>query len=296
VKKGYNLHESPVSAGSQAIAALVLRDRPRGLRLLQVTVAGLYRALPGRSVPPAISRSASVVARPATGGTRVIKTAVKQAILDVGSRAPQRLIDSLNNLTSYLELGQQIRRRHFGRPSHYPTREALFDSTMTRLRSQRLLYLEFGVFEGETIRRWTRGVAHPEARFHGFDSFEGLPATWNAAYPKGLFSTGGVPPTIDDPRVEFFNGWFSDTLPGYTAPEHDVLFVDMDADLYSSTVTVLNHIEDLLTVGSYIYFDEYNDRCHELRAFDEFLERTGMQFRAIAVVDNMWQWLFQRVG
>ena len=82
----------------------------------------------------------------------------------------------------------------------------------------------------------------------------------------------------------------------YIAPDHDVLFVNVDADLYSSTTTILDHMEQLLRIGSYVYFDEYNDRCHELKAFDEFIERTGMQFEAIAVVDNMWQWLFQRVA
>ena len=43
------------------------------------------------------------------------------------------------------------------------------------VQDQRVLYLEFGVFRGRTIRYWSRKLRHPETRLHGFDSFEGLP-------------------------------------------------------------------------------------------------------------------------
>jgi glycosyltransferase involved in cell wall biosynthesis len=227
---------------------------------------------------------------------RVVKPGLKQAVMGLGSRVPQRLIDSANNLTSYLELGQQVTRYGFGRPRRFPRREDLFDHVIDRIGDRALLYLEFGVFQGDTTRYWAERVKSPQARFEGFDSFEGLPTTWNAAFPKGRYSVGGALPEVDDDRVSFHKGWFADTLPGYTAPEHDVLFVNVDADLYSSTVTILHHMAPLLTVGSYLYFDEYNDRCHEMKAFDEFLERTGMSFKAVGVVENMWQWLFERVA
>jgi hypothetical protein len=50
------------------------------------------------------------------------------------------------------------------------------------------------------------------------------------------------------------------------------MVVNFDADLYSSTK---------VRVGAYLYFDEFNDRHHELRAFDEFLKETGMKFKAV---------------
>ena len=37
-------------------------------------------------------------------------------------------------------------------------------------------------------------------------------------FKKGLFSTNGQPPQIDDPRVKFFKGWFEETLPHYRPP------------------------------------------------------------------------------
>jgi hypothetical protein len=82
-------------------------------------------------------------------------------------------------------------------------------------------------------------------------------------------------PQIDDPRVSFQKGLFSDTLPGLKLPKHDLLVLNMDADLYSSTAYVLNTLRDRIAVGTYIYFDEFSDSKHELRAFDEFWRPRG---------------------
>ena len=136
----------------------------------------------------------------------MVKSQLKRVVVDIGGRMPQRLVDSLNNLTSYVELGQQAHRRRFGRPQQFRSRDDLFDFAIARIGGRQLLYLEFGVFQGDTTRFWAARVKTPEARFHGFDSFEGLPTTWNAAYPKGRFSTGGAIPIVNDARVEFIRG------------------------------------------------------------------------------------------
>lgn len=232
-----------------------------------------------------------------SGAGTSAKTALKKAIIRAAAHVPQRAVDSVNNLASYLELGQQVRQHDFGPvPRHFPDKYAMFEHMIGQMRHRRVLYLEFGVFEAQTFRFWLRTLESPEARFFGFDSFEGLPTTWNAANPLGHFSLGGEVPDIDDDRGTLVKGWLADTLPLFEPTAHDTLFVNVDVDLFSSTTTVLDHVEKWLEIGSYIYFDEYNDRCHEMRAFDDFLNRTGMRFEAVGVVENMWQWLFKRVA
>src|SRR4030095_10735776 len=104
---------------------------------------------------------------------------------------------------------------------------------------------------------WSRALKHPETKLHGFDSFEGLPEDFDmyGPYRKGTFSVQGAVPTIDDARICFFKGWFDEVLPTYSVPEHDVLVINMDADLYTSTICVLHHLRPWIRAGTFIYFD-----------------------------------------
>jgi hypothetical protein len=113
-----------------------------------------------------------------------------------------------------------------------------------------IVYLEFGVASGASIRAISALFRNPLSRFIGFDSFVGLPEAWLMHEP-GAFSTGGIPPRVDDDRVEFVPGWFQNTVPArLTAlgkPTVPVL-IHYDADLYSSTTfllsTVWHHIPE----------------------------------------------------
>ena len=67
-----------------------------------------------------------------------------------------------------------------------------------------------------------------------------------------------------DPRVRFFKGWFDQILTSYEPPPHDVLVVICDADLYSSTIFVLNKLEKLIVPGTYLYFDKFHHQSDEL--------------------------------
>ncbi len=104
----------------------------------------------------------------------------------------------------------------------------------------------------------------------------------------------GAVPVIDDHRVSFFKGWYSDTLPQYVLPPKEQLFVNFDADLYSSTKTVLDFLTPHIAVGTYLYFDEFPAREHEAKAFDEFLSETGWTFRVVAASRGLTNVLFQR--
>jgi hypothetical protein len=200
-----------------------------------------------------------------------------------------------------LELGRWFRQKGFAIPPRLSgggerSRHGLFDLMAAELGEKKVLYLEFGVWKGDSIRYWAGLLKNPRSMLHGFDSFEGLPEEFNIGVGKLAFSTHGVVPTVGDQRVEFFKGWFEETLAKYIVPDHDVLVANLDADLYSSTSTVLRFLKRHIDVGAYLYFDEFNDRHHELKAFDEFLDETGMKFRVVGANQILSHVCFQRIA
>jgi len=193
-----------------------------------------------------------------------------------------------------MALGRWMEEQHFNFACYVRGRNEVWESVVKRVGSKRILYLEFGVARGQSMRYWSRELRHPETAMHGFDSFEGLPESggpWN----KGQFSTGGLPPDIADPRVRFFKGWFDEVLPTYIVPAHELLVINMDADLYSSTIYVLQHLRPHIKPGTLICFDEFHCVEHEPRAFGEFISQTGLRFRAICADQTLVHALFECV-
>lgn len=204
-----------------------------------------------------------------------------------------RAISNLKTSIGYLEIGRWMGSKGYDTSRRFSWREQLFDLVGQQVGSCNVLYLEFGVFKGDATRYWSKLLLNPTSKLHGFDSFEGLPENWLPHRPKGFFSMDGTRPHIGDERVEFFKGWFDETLPKYKCPPHAVLVINLDADLYSSTIYVLRALRDEIVLGTYIYFDEFN---HELPAFDEFINETGMQFSLVGVTRTMEHAVFQRNG
>jgi Macrocin-O-methyltransferase (TylF) len=149
-----------------------------------------------------------------------------------------------------------------------------------------LRYLEFGVYNGWSIRRFASIFSNPDARFFGFDSFEGLPEGWSNFSP-GHFSTGGQPPTISDPRVEFVKGWFQNTtrefLPLLKHEPAKATLVHFDADIYSSTLFLLSalwwHIPEYFFI-----MDEFIGE--ELAAMRNFVSAYPVDIEFYTRVDN----------
>ncbi|MDH4188472.1 MAG: TylF/MycF family methyltransferase [Nitrospira sp.] len=135
----------------------------------------------------------------------------------------------------------------------------------------------------------------PGAILHGFDSFEGLPEE-SGPWTKGQFGTNGRIPHTEDPRVRFFKGWFNEVLPTYSLPPHEVLVINMDADLYSSTIFVLRQLRPNIKQGTLIYFDEMNHPEHEPRAFDEFIAESGLKFRVVSADKTLAFVMFECIG
>jgi O-methyltransferase len=153
-------------------------------------------------------------------------------------------------------------------------------------------YLEFGVYKGASIRRWCGANTHPDSRFFGFDSFEGLPEDWSGV-SKGAFTTSGKPPDIDDPRVRFVVGWFQESLPGFLADyprmPNRPLIIHNDCDLYSSTLCCLASINAFIQPGTIIIFDEFDDVLHEYRARTNYASAFMRTYRIAGAVDGFCQ-------
>lgn len=218
----------------------------------------------------------------------------KSLLTRVGTHPSSKTIHNLNASINYLEVGRYMRANGYNVSHRVENRLRLFDLVAQQVADRVVLYLEFGVCKGSATRYWSNLLRNPESKLHGFDSFVGLPEDWFV--PKGYFNVDGQVPQIDDPRVQFFKGWFNETLPDYKFPPYEELVIILDADLYSSTIFVLNTLEQVIVPGAYLYFDDFNYRNDELRAFDEFQKRTGMKFSVVGVSRPLSQVMFQRIS
>jgi O-methyltransferase len=164
-----------------------------------------------------------------------------------------------------------------------------------RVCNDRVLYLEFGAAYGGSMEYWSKILKNPESVLHGFDSFEGLPEA-GGRWAKGEFAVAGLIPVTEDRRVRFFKGWFNTVLPDYSLPPHDVLVVNLDADLYSSTIYVLRYLRPYIRKGTFLYFDELHYTDHQQRAFDEFVAETGLKLRCCAADRCLAHVFFECLG
>ena len=214
----------------------------------------------------------------------------------MGRYLTSRQIQLCNSLINYLEVGRWTEAHGFSSFPRYSTREELYAAVAAPVCNRRVLYLEFGVYRGASLRHWCHLLQHPSAMLHGFDSFQGLPEDWDRLRGAGTFTADGRWPEFDDQRVVLHAGWFKDTLPLFIIPEHEELLIHLDADLYSSTELVLRVLQDNIVPGTIIIFDEFCDRLHELRAFDEYLQRTAQRFMLLGATSNLEQAAFRRIG
>jgi hypothetical protein len=222
----------------------------------------------------------------------------KQTLTHLGRRAPINWLYNMRISLNYMLVGKWMATHGFSTEHRHPDRSGVFEDMARAIGDEPVLYLEFGVHQGASLREWTGLLTHPDSRLHGFDSFRGLPDEFDArnGITRGHFDVGGRPPPIDDQRVSFYVGWFEDVLPSYEVPDHGRLVVNLDADLYSSTKVVLDHLEPFIVSGTLLYFDNLSQPDHELRAFHDFMEQSGRQFRLMAADLSLNCAAFECVG
>jgi len=157
-------------------------------------------------------------------------------------------------------------------------------AALKQVKDQSGLYLEFGVFSGNTINHIAGQV---DQTVYGFDSFEGLPERWRDGLDAGHFKPmGGTLPKVR-PNVQLVKGWFDKTLPEFLDkhPEN-VSFIHVDCDLYSSTKTIFDCLGPRIRPGTVIVFDEYFNyfgwKEGEFKAFQEFVLKERIKYQYLS--------------
>lgn len=142
------------------------------------------------------------------------------------------------------------------------------------------LYLEFGVFKGESINFFSSQPGFEKLSFVGFDSFEGLSEAWGGTkMAKNFFDQSGSLPRVNS-NVQLIKGWIDQTLPTFIANtvtnSISIDFMHIDVDTYSPTKTILIETVNHFVPGTIIMFDELLGypgwREHEIKALQEIVD------------------------
>lgn len=179
-----------------------------------------------------------------------------------------------------------------------PTLDAVFEQSVALGTASQGDYYEFGVFKGYAFwyaQKAAQRLGIDTMRFFGFDSFAGLPdiegpdQTKNDIFYKGQYacSKDKVVKNLQAQGFDWSRGWliegfFEDSLTQEVKQQHGMgkaAIALIDCDIYSSTVEVLNFLEDLVMPNTILIFDDWkcfdyfdgNQDKGQRKAFKEFL-------------------------
>lgn len=162
----------------------------------------------------------------------------------------------------------------------FENRYDLLDFSISKITIEGL-YLEFGVFQGDTLNHIANKINN---KIYGFDSFKGLPENWSNIYSKGHFAVTVLPKI--SLNAELVVGLFNETLCLFLK-EHleNCAFIHIDCDIYSSAKTVLNKLKSRIVYGTIIQFDEFYNYTdfenHEIKAFLEYVKENNVEYKFI---------------
>jgi hypothetical protein len=212
------------------------------------------------------------------------------------------LLETLLYLTRFSRWASQQKKQlpnDFPSKWDYDKRYPLYEKVLAaEVANEPVNYLEFGVAYGQSFRWFMQQQRHPDSRFHGFDTFDGLPEDWGH-YKKGMFSNNMQAPVIDDARGKFYTGLFQQTLPGFLQHDFDPSrknIIMMDADLYSATLYVLTLLAPFLKKGDIIFFDEFVVPTHEFKAYLDFIQSYYLNLELIGAANNYYFAAFKVTG
>ena len=159
-------------------------------------------------------------------------------------------------------------------------RWALFDSMINLSKKDRPFY-EFGVWRGISFKY----LINTFKKGFGFDTFEGLPEDWHEN-KIGTYSADGIIPKIKG--GEFIAGKFEETLPKFfSRPRPMASIINLDADLYSSTMCALSHSKSIIDKHTILIFDEFiinkTWEYDEYKALNEFCSNNNLTYEVLAL-------------
>jgi hypothetical protein len=151
------------------------------------------------------------------------------------------------------------------------------------------LFLEFGVYNGESINYFSNILKRYNKKIYGFDSFYGLEEDWITTeyHEIATFSLKGKIPKVND-NVFIIQGKVQDTFEDFIIKNKSskISFMHLDMDTYLPTKFILEKAKPLLTKGSVILFDEFYGypgwQNQEYKAFNEIFSKNQFEYFAFA--------------
>lgn len=149
-----------------------------------------------------------------------------------------------------------IRSHVHPRAAFFPDRTELYQFLCAQFAGQPIAYYDFGMHQGRSMRRWLECNTNADSRFYGFDEFEGQ----NNAQD------------FDDNRVRVIQGPFHETMPAHRGLFETSVpkIINLDADTYAPTMTVLQNIGSEIDRRGIVIFDEFCDLDHEFKALADY--------------------------
>jgi hypothetical protein len=139
--------------------------------------------------------------------------------------------------------------------------------------------VDVGVTTGKPLARIIALLRDREV--YGFGMSAGLPEDWRPGFPAGSLAQDGLPEVRG---ATIIDGPFGETLPKFVAEHPEpIALLHLDTSIYSSSLQTLEILDERIVTGTVILLDEYFNypgwQAHEYKAWNDYVERSGVKFR-----------------
>ena len=163
------------------------------------------------------------------------------------------------------------------------------------------ILVETGIYRGgsSVIMQYANKILDLNKKLYLFDSFAGLPNIKETKIKNPKFEGHGAGlykaslkevidnfkryELYDEENIIITSGWFEDTLPSFDYG--NIALLRFDADIYSSTLDVMNNLYNKVSDKGYIIIDDYCLLgCR--KAIEEFREKNNIQDQMYTPYNN----------